>query len=251
MNLVKELFHFCNISVKSSSPIARSVISFYDLTMILSGTLTYDINGERTVLCAGDAILLPPGTVRARESGETAAYASFNFKIADGESLPLASVMRGAVSEDTRTLLSVFAEEHVSLFYHSKEKAVCILNYILLELLDFKILPSNNLHIRKALRYIEEHAHESVTLETISAHLHLSKEYTASLFKKELGKTVSEYVNEKKMALAKRMIAEDTYSLHEIAEGLGFEHYGYFSRLFKRHFGVSPLGMRQKKKRHE
>ncbi len=248
MNYVKELFHFCNISVKSSSGIAKAIIDFYDLTMVLAGSLTYDIDGERTVLGAGDAILLPPGTERARLSDEAADYASFNFSLADEKSLPLAQVMRGAVSADSRTLLSVFAEEHLSLFYHSTEKAVCILNYILLELLDFKALPSNNPHIRKALRYIGEHTEESITLENLAVHLHLSKEYTASLFKKELGKTVSEYVNEKKMGLAKRMIADGCYSLARIAERLGFEHYGYFSRLFKKHFGISPSRLKQNRK---
>ena len=251
MNRVSELMHFCNVSVKSSTRIAQSVIDYYDLTMVLSGELTYYIDGERVTLGENDAILLPPATRREREAGETAAYASFNFRLAEGETLPLARVLRGAVSADCRTLLSVFAEEHVSLIYDSREKAVCIINYILLELLDYALLPTGNTHIRKALRYIDEHTESAVTLDLLASHLHLSKEYTASLFKKELGKTVTEYVNEKKMGLAKRMIADGAYSLHEIAERLGFEHYGYFSRLFKRHFGVSPLGMRQKKKRHE
>ena len=244
MYRIKELFHFCHISVKSSAPIRRATIDYYDLTMVLEGSLTYFVNGETIVLNKNDVLLLPPNTLRERPSGETASYASFNFTLTEGASLPLDVCMRGAVTPDVKKLLSLFAEEHISLYYHSREKASCILGYILWELLDLKELPSNNPHIRQALKYIAENAESRpITLADLASHLHLTKEYTAYLFKSELGKTVSAYVNEKKMQAAKRMIASGDLGLKEIAERLGFENYGYFSRLFKRHFEVAPSGI--------
>ena len=246
MYRIKELLHFCNISVKSCTAIVQERIAFYDLTMVLEGSLTYRANGREIVLRQNDVLLLPPGTLRERAGGDGASYASFNFTLEEGESLWEDAYMKGAVTPDIKKLLSLFAEEHISLFYHSREKATCVLGYILWELLDFKELPSNNPHIRCALKYIAENAEQrAITLSELAAHLHLTKEYTAFLFKSELGKTVSAYVNEKKMQAARRMIASGDYPLKEIAERLGFENYGYFARLFKRHFEVSPSGIQK------
>ena len=49
-----------------------SVLSFYDLTLVLSGTITYAIGGKEVVLQSGDAILIPPGTTRARTAAPIA-----------------------------------------------------------------------------------------------------------------------------------------------------------------------------------
>ena len=99
---------------------------------------------------------------------------------------------------------------------------------------------NKNPHIQRALSYIDEHIFEAVTLSSLAAHLHLSREYTASLFKKEVGIPVSAYVNEKKLLLARDLIRDDEYSLTDIAKMLGYANYGYFSRLYKKRFGASP-----------
>jgi len=69
----------------------------------------------------------------------------------------------------------------------------------------------------------------------------LSKEYTSYIFKKEIGKTLTDYVNERKMLLAQELIRNGEMSLTDIAVYLGFENYNYFSRLFKRYVEISPL----------
>ena len=71
--------------------------------------------------------------------------------------------------------------------------------------------------------------------------MHLSRDYIAHIFKRELGKSVIDYVNERRMKIAKNMIGEGKYSLVEISDRLGYTSYSYFSRVFKRYFGVSPI----------
>ena len=61
-----------------------------------------------------------------------------------------------------------------------------------------------------------------------------------------IGKTVTDYVGERKMLLAKGMIQAGEHSLQEIAAELGFENYAYFSRLFKRHFHVTPMELKKR-----
>ena len=65
-------------------------------------------------------------------------------------------------------------------------------------------------------------------------------EYIAHIFKKETNMTVTEYINHRKMLLAKDMIRGTSYPLHEISDRLGYEGYSYFSRVFKKEFGIAP-----------
>ena len=169
MDFVKELLYYCNVYTKKPHEILPERIAYSDLTLVLSGSLTYVIDENEYVLRENDVMLLPPNTMRQRRAGEGAAkYVSFNF-ISNSDTLDGFDVyMPSAVSNDMRGILSVFSQEHLSLLYHSKEKATCVLNYILYELLDNKSLESNNYHITKALRYIHENIKLPLTLDGIS-----------------------------------------------------------------------------------
>jgi AraC-like DNA-binding protein len=47
------------------------------------------------------------------------------------------------------------------------------------------------------------------------------------------------------MLVAKSMIQAGDLPLQNIAEHLGFENYSYFSRVFKKHFNISPAGFKK------
>ena len=87
---------------------------------------------------------------------------------------------------------------------------------------------------------VYEHISEAISLSDLAAHIHLSREYTATLFKKEMGMSVTAFIMEKKLLLARDLIRDHEHSLKHIARSLGYENYGYFSRLYKKRFGVSP-----------
>ncbi len=59
-------------------------------------------------------------------------------------------------------------------------------------------------------------------------------------FKKNCGKTVSEYRSELKMQKAKELLSQNVHTTEEIAEILGFCDNSHFSKSFKKHVGVSP-----------
>ena len=61
------------------------------------------------------------------------------------------------------------------------------------------------------------------------------------LFRTEYGGGVTAYIIDKRLELAKKLITNDDYSVTETADKLGFSSVHYFSRLFKKKTGVSPL----------
>jgi two-component system response regulator YesN len=167
-------------------------------------------------------------------------YGSFNFQVFSEEALPRELFLKNVITRDIRDLLSLFSQRHLSPAYHSKEKLCNLLNYILFEIVDSVAMGSNHSRVINVQKFIEENLSRQITLTGISDHLHLSKEYIAYIFKKEVGKTVVEYTNERKMLIAKSMMRDENISLYEIAQRLGFDNYGYFSRCFKKYFNTSP-----------
>ena len=76
--------------------------------------------------------------------------------------------------------------------------------------------------------------------------LPLNYEYIRKLFKKEIGVTPAEYLLKERMTLAQQLLSSgisnrfSPYSVSQIAEACGFSEPLYFSRVFKKYFGVPP-----------
>ncbi len=238
--IVNEVLFFCNVSTNNVSRMAPHSITYYDLTFVLKGSLSYVINGRKYHLNENDAIFLVPGTLRERLSdNQKAKYVSFNFSL--NEEIKLGTYLKDIINDEIKRLISVFPHSHLTSSFHSKEKLECVLNYVLYEIINNSELESQNQHIIKILKYIEAHLSENMTLDDISKHINLTKEYTSNLFKKELGTTVIDYVNRRKMMVAKNLIDSGEVRLTEVASRLGFENYSYFSKLFKKYYDTSPV----------
>ncbi len=84
------------------------------------------------------------------------------------------------------------------------------------------------------------------SLEDSIKKLPLNYDYVRKLFKKELGVTPHEYLLDERMKLARGLILGgisnrySPYSVSQIAEACGFAEPLYFSRVFKKYFGVAP-----------
>ena len=239
MKTLYDVFHFRNAKISGSFGMETCIIDYYDLTMVTYGDLSYIVNGEHIVLKAGDVMLLPPGTQRARiELSDAVHYISFNFYT--DETIDLPFLMHDAVTNEILSLFKAFTPHHLSGEKRAREKASNIVGYILEVLIIANQQASQNIHVLKAIDYINTHLSEAISLSDLAAFLHLSREYTANLFKKETGMTVSSFINEQKLARACDLLRDKEKSLVDIANSLGYETYGYFSRIFKKRFGVSP-----------
>ena len=54
--IVKDVLHYCNVSLEKCSQISKAKIDYYDFTFVLSGTMTYTADGKTIVLNRNDAI---------------------------------------------------------------------------------------------------------------------------------------------------------------------------------------------------
>lgn len=219
-------------------------LSFYDLTVVLGGTLTYVIEGEEIVLGSGDAILMPPGTVRVRrESAENTDYISFNFTTDRAPALPL--YIEHALHSDALFLLSAFDKINGRSYLDHREENEHLLACLLLVLENRVRARSIHPLVRTVMKYVHEHLGEKITLEDIGRETFFSPIYCDALFKKETGHSIIDYVIEKRIDEAKRLLLEGALPLSTIAEHLGFRDYNYFSRAFKKRCGYTPSAYRR------
>lgn len=99
--------------------------------------------------------------------------------------------------------------------------------------------------IAKTVLYIRKHLHEAIELEKLAEISCLSKDHFIRLFKKELGTTPLQYINQKKIEKAQLLLITEELAVKEIAFQLAFEDYSYFNRLFKKITGVTPQEYRR------
>lgn len=98
----------------------------------------------------------------------------------------------------------------------------------------------------KAKDYIDEHYHHPLTLEEVAEYVGISPYYFSKLFKDRFGMTFIDYVTDVRIARAKKEMANPNKSLKEICFLVGYNDPNYFSRVFKKHTGMSPSEYRKK-----
>ncbi|WP_251033806.1 helix-turn-helix transcriptional regulator [Bacillus sp. ISL-75] len=99
--------------------------------------------------------------------------------------------------------------------------------------------------ITKALEYIENHYKENLTLQSVADFVHLNKSYFSLLFKKQTGRNFIDYIIELRIREAKRLLAQYDCHIYEVAEAAGFKDVKYFSKMFKKMTGFTPVKYRE------
>ena len=99
--------------------------------------------------------------------------------------------------------------------------------------------------IRDARRYLQEHYNETVRLEDVTEQLGFNSAYFSTLFKKETGKTFSEYLIELRISRARNLLTDTSDPVADISEQVGYTDLKYFSKIFKRKTGLTPSEYRK------
>ncbi|HAT4307582.1 TPA: response regulator [Clostridium perfringens] len=99
--------------------------------------------------------------------------------------------------------------------------------------------------VDKVSKYIYDNMDKMLKLEELASICNLSPGYFSRIFKKETGKTVITYINEKKVERAKKLLKESKEPIINISLDLGFDDCGYFIRVFKKITGLTPKAFRE------
>ncbi len=104
--------------------------------------------------------------------------------------------------------------------------------------------------VQRTTAYIETNLTGDLSLHNLAALQNISDSYLSALFRKETGKTLTEFVNEKRMEAGAHLLRTTRLQVQTIAQRCGMSDVNYFSKLFKKYSGITPKQFREENHRY-
>jgi AraC-like DNA-binding protein len=157
------------------------------------------------------------------------------------------SIKGGTASEEARSLFDAYCLQMEEL-----SDPVQIVELIYIGVQDFCERVSKvrrrgvfSAHTEKAVQYISAHLHEDIHLEDVAEEVGISMRVLSKQFTQETGLSVPSYVHSMKIREAKYLIRYTNDDIATISNKLKYSSQSYFSAIFKKEVGCSPLEYRQ------
>jgi len=94
--------------------------------------------------------------------------------------------------------------------------------------------------VRAARAYIDEHYASDIALADVAAASNISPSRLSSLFRSETGASVMAYRNELRLVKAAQLLLHSNLRIADIGSRVGYAEQAFFSRIFRKHLGMSP-----------
>lgn len=139
--------------------------------------------------------------------------------------------------------------EQLSCCHHYLSKAqslrsmMSIIDKQILAFAGASITPYTHL-LSDAIGYMADNLENDLSLTNVAAHVNLSPGYFSTLLKKETGMRFAELLGNLRLKRAQDLLKNSEFNINEIAQKCGYTDIAYFSRCFKKRFGVSPSSWR-------
>ncbi|MBP3648739.1 MAG: helix-turn-helix transcriptional regulator [Clostridia bacterium] len=100
--------------------------------------------------------------------------------------------------------------------------------------------------VQKALVYMEENLSGDLGLQTLADAMQLTPGYLSELFHREVGRTVVQHITDLRMKHALHLLQTTQLQVQNVAQLCGIADANYFSKLFRKHHGMTPRQYRQR-----
>ncbi|MCF0115949.1 MAG: response regulator [Erysipelotrichaceae bacterium] len=128
----------------------------------------------------------------------------------------------------------------------SKKDILALANLLIKEQINILQSMSEDDNImEKAKKFIEENYRENITREDVALVAYVTPNYFSKLFWNHMGMNLREYINRLRIDEAKRLLLSTSMSVSEIASYVGYYNISYFSTVFRKLVGTSPVEWRE------
>lgn len=103
-----------------------------------------------------------------------------------------------------------------------------------------------SLLIQKVITQIESDIASDLSLNNLAKIFEVNPSYLSSLFKKETGNTLTDYVNKQRIERAKELLVSTNIQIQNIAQRCGMLDVNYFTKTFKKYTDLTPKKYREK-----
>lgn len=227
----------------------------YYLLYVVRGEMELSASKKSTRARSGSVFLIPPRThyTYTYSGGEPLEYlwAHFTGSYAEGllrdcgvYPLPFFGVAAdsGSVSEGFRRMFEEF-ERHPQLV---DRRTAVFLQEIILDVAEGVSRTGARLPIEVSLRYIHSSYDSPLSVPELAAMENLSNSRYIALFKECMGMPPSAYIIRLRMNAARELLRTTDMSVKRIGILVGYSDAHFFSKLFKKHVGLSPVEFREK-----
>lgn len=239
---------------------------FCKLLMLVSGSGSYWIEGQRYTLQPGDVVLVGNGCVHRPEFAPGVPYERIIVYISpdflrrqSGGDCDLLECFSGRLGHVLRpgkggaqlySLADSMEKELAGENFGREVLSSGILVQLLVQLyrsLDQEaalqpgpILPQNE-RIRSLMAYIDAHLTEDLTIDALAEQFYLSKFHMMRLFRACTGTSINHYITRQRLLLARDMISRGVPATQSCFRS-GFGSYSSFTRTYAKYFGTTPTG---------
>ncbi len=245
------------------------------LCIVHDGECTFEIEGEEFDAKKGTVIIVPKGYFYKPHTDTSAEYTFFHFdgdlEECDLDTTPIPSFMDaphtqpiyGIVEFGNHTLIlnkkidisddivniDLLLKKCLSSYNKYNEMLELLLSIQFCELLfhisenyckQFEASDNFPVAVNKIIAYIHSNYTKKITLDKLCEEVNISKQYCMRLFKKYLHTTINDYILSTRMKHAAYLLRHTYMNVNEASLYLGFSSVSYFSRVFKKYYGVSP-----------
>ncbi len=247
-----------------------------ELFIVLSGDLAIWMDGTTTPLTAGDIVCVPshmPHRTLPTVYDNPAilfftSFSNFHFKGMEPNCLDFpggSSVLHtdGLVRQDiTNLCLRMISERYsnqVGQYFMQKAYLTQLLMTIIRQI---TVPPKQSCSpvtfethhktyvVSEIRQYLSSHYAEKISLDLIARNMYLSSAYISKIFKEETGEAPINYLIKMRLERARIQLESDNgQSIKAISNSVGYDDVYYFSKLFKKYYGMSPVHYRSKYKK--
>ena len=217
----------------SYGPLART---WYVIHFVVSGCGTFRTEGREYTVNSGEMFVIRPfdETYYQADGKNPWNYIWIGFQASSSLPLELPDVI------SCPDALSIFQKmKNCESMEQGKSAYLAARLWDLFSLLLGKE-PHTPDYVESALACIHGEYMNSITIEEIANRLNLDRSYLYTIFKRSTGLSPKEYLQQYRLNIAASLMTDKGINVSVAANSVGYENIFLFSKMFKRHFGMSP-----------
>lgn len=230
---------------RSGHSFGPALRSFYLLHYVVSGHGTFRTENKSSRVGPGEIFVIRPGetTFYQASSEDPWHYIWIGFTLG----LPLPEALKSDVVSLPQAGEIFSSVPDLVHRENGREASLCGKLWELFSLLEQEEIPSSarkgksaDAYVNMAKTYMETEYMRNVSVTALARKLNLDRSYFSKLFKESTGKSPQQYLTWLRLKKAAELLREYGKTPGEAAIAVGYSDVFSFSRMFKRHFGISP-----------
>lgn len=254
------------VQVPDLVSVAAHCHDYYELGVVLDGSVQHVVNGTSTVLGPGAAFLLSTVDVHELRIPSRSTVRCLNVLLAPAFAEATLDTLLPGADPLLPWLVRELSEESFSDVERLREVTLgrplgwSVSTESLLRLLLVQLAASAGSRrrseaappgtspvpepVREAVRFLDRHFREPLTLSRVAAIAHLSPQWFSEQFRVATGESFQARLKRRRLQFARALLAATDQSVTEVSRAAGFNSLSHFGRAYRERYGEAPSALR-------